>query len=401
MPLFEYQALDPRGRRRSGQVTAEGMAQAKEALGREGLYPTLLREGGALRQAQGMGGRVTRADLAAVARQLATLLRAGLPVVGALDALVEQVERPGVRRALAGVRDRVNQGSSLHQALAPDPSFPPLFTQMVRAGEAGGFLDQVMERLAGALEQEERLAGRVRGALAYPVLMTVLGVLFLLFLFAYVVPQVVGIFADYGRQLPLATRILLELSDFAGRFWYLLAGLPLLAVFLYRQADRSERFGLSLDGAKLRLPVVGSLILRAATVRLGYVLGTLLASGVPMLSAMETARMVVGNRHLAAALERAAEAVRQGESLATALRATGAFPPLLARVAGVGEKSGDLPRMLTGVAQSYEEELGRRLSTAVSLLAPLLILVMGGVVLFVVVAVLLPLFQLNQLVGAR
>jgi general secretion pathway protein F len=403
MSLFEYQALDVRGRRRSGLLEAEGPAQAREALSREGLFPVSLREGGGTAPA-GKGvalfsSRVRRSDLAAATRQLATLLRAGLPLVSALDALVEQMEKPVVRRALAGVRDRVNQGKAFHEALTDDPAaFPLLYTQMVRAGEAGGFLDAVMLRLADTLEREERLKGKVRAALVYPALLSALSLVFLVFLFAYVVPQVVGIFSDYGRALPLPTRILLVIADFSSRWWPALLLAPGLLALLFRNLLRSERFGPLLDGAALRLPLAGRILLKASTVRLGYVLGTLLGSGVPMLYALEVASQVAGNRVLSSALRRAEEAVRRGESLAASLRMSGVFPPLLARVTAVGEKSGDLPRMLTGVAESYEEEVGNSLTAATAVLQPLVIVLMGGMVLFVMVAVLLPIFEMNSLV---
>ncbi len=403
MSLFEYQALDARGRRKSGLLEAEGPAQARDALKGEGLFPVSLREGGgAAPEEKGIvlfSSRVRRSDLATATRQLATLLRAGLPLVSALDALTEQMEKPAVRRALAGVRDRVNQGKAFHEALTDDPAaFPLLYSQMVRAGEAGGFLDAVMLRLADTLEREERLKGKVRAALVYPVLLAVLSLVFLVFLFAFVVPQVVGIFADYGRALPLPTRILLAISGFASRWWPALLLAPGLLALLFRNLLRSERFGPLLDGMFLGLPLAGRILLKAATVRMAYVLGTLLGSGVPMLTALEVASQVVGNRVLCSALHRAEEAVRRGESLASSLRLSGVFPPLVARVAAVGEKSGDLPRMLTGVAESYEEEVGNSLTAATAVLQPIIIVVMGGMVLFVLVGVLLPIFEMNSLV---
>jgi general secretion pathway protein F len=273
-----------------------------------------------------------------------------------------------------------------------------MYVQMCRAGESGGFLERIMERLADTLEKEVRLRGRVMAALTYPIVMTVIGTVFLLFLFAYVVPQVVGIFSDFGRALPVPTRILLFVSGLVSSYWIVMLAIVLLAVIGWRLLSRSARFGPAVDALKLRLPMAGKLTLKVATVRLSHILGTLLASGVPLITSLEVVSDVMGNRVLSGAVKQVSVSVSRGGSLADAFRASGVFPPLLPRIVAVGEQSGELAEMLTGVADAYEEEVTRTVQAMTAILEPALILVMAGAVLFVVVAILLPIFELNQLV---
>ncbi|MDT8396433.1 MAG: type II secretion system inner membrane protein GspF [bacterium] len=404
MPLFEYTVLDGRGKRKAGFVEAASQQSARESLKKDGLYIVSLSsaaQGGSVASGESIsiGRRVSRADLASMTRQLSTLLRAGLPLVQALEALVEQLEKPALRKTLSGVRNLVNEGAAFHEALERYPRiFPAMYVQMCRAGESGGFLERIMERLADTLEKEVRLRGRVMAALVYPIVMTVLGAVFLLFLFAYVVPQVVGIFADFGRALPVPTRILLFVSGLVSRYWIVILAVVLLAVIGWRFLSRSGRFGSSVDALRLRFPMAGKLSLKVATVRLSHILGTLLASGVPLIKSLEVVSDVMGNRILSDAVRQAAVSVSRGGSLADAFRASGVFPPLLPRIVAVGEQSGELAEMLTGVADAYEEEVTRTVQAMTAVLEPALILVMAGVVLFVVVAILLPIFELNQLV---
>ena len=404
MPLFEYTVLDGKGKKKSGFMEAASPQSARETLKNDGLFIVSLASAAqgnvrSSREPISIGGRISRADLASMTRQLSTLLRAGLPLVQALEALVEQLEKPAIRKTLSGVRNLVNEGAAFHEVLDHYPKvFPAMYVQMCRAGESGGFLDRIMERLADTLEKEVRLRGRVTAALVYPLVMTVLGAVFLLFLFAYVVPQVVGIFADFGRALPVPTRILLFLSDIVSSYWVLLLLAMILSLVGWRLMSRSTRFGPSVDALKLRLPMMGKLTLKVATVRLSHTLGTLLASGVPLISSLEVVSDVMGNRVLSGAVSEAAVSVSRGGTLADAFRASGVFPPLLPRVVAVGEQSGELPEMLTGVADAYEEEVTRSVQAMTAVLEPALILVMACAVLFVVLAILLPIFEMNQLV---
>jgi len=404
MPLFEYSALDAGGRKRTGFVDSMTTQSAKDRLREDGLYVVSISSASAVtstasRREFSLFSRVTRADLAAMTNQLATLLKAGLPIVSALEVLMEQMEKPAVRKVLSGVRNQVAEGASFHEALAHYPSaFPPMYVQMCRAGETGGFLDKIMLRLAESLEKDARLKGQVLGALIYPVVMTIFGFVFLMFLFAYVIPQVVGIFSDFGNVLPLPTRVLLIISDLFSGYWFFVLFLAGIILAAYNFMSRSERFGLTIDSAKLKLPLFGKLAMKMAVARLSHVLGTLLSSGVPMMRALEVTGEVLGNRVLAAALKESAIAVSRGGSLADSLRGARIFPPMLPRVVAVGERSGELAPMLLDIAGSYEEEVNRASSALTALLGPILILAMASVVLFVVLAVLLPIFELNQLV---
>ncbi len=404
MPLFEYTVLDGKGKRKKGFVDASSPQSARETLRKDGFYIVSLDSAAVdsretARSSLPSLGRISRSDLASMTRQLSTLLRAGLPLLQALEALVEQMEKPAIRKTLSGVRNLVNEGASFHEALAHYPSvFPGIYVQMCRAGETGGFLDRIMERLADTLDTEVRLRGRVVAALIYPTVMTVLGVTFLLFLFAYVVPQVVGIFSDFGQTLPVPTRILLFVSGLVSRYWILFLVMLVVAGISYRAISRSDKLGFALDALKLKTPMFGNLTLKVATVRLSHILGTLLTSGVPLIKSLEVVGDVLGNRVLVTAVRDASQQVSQGGSLAQAFRTSGVFPPLLPRVVAVGEHSGELPELLTGVARTYEEEVSRSVQALTSILEPALILVMAAVVLFVVVAILLPIFELNQLV---
>lgn len=405
MPLFEYTVLDGKGKRKKGFLDASSSQSARETLKRDGFYIVSLDSAAvdsstpARSSFPGLG-RISRSDLASMTRQLSTLLRAGLPLMQALEALVEQMEKPAVRKTLSGVRNLVNEGASFHEALACYPSvFPGIYVQMCRAGETGGFLDRIMERLADTLDKEVRLRGKVMAALIYPMVMTVLGTTFLLFLFAYVVPQVVGIFTDFEQTLPVPTRILLFISGLVSRYWILFLMMIVVAGISYRAFSRSEKLGPALDAFKLRIPLFGSLALKVATVRLSHILGTLLSSGVPLIKSLEVVGDVLDNRVLVSVVRDASRQVSQGGSLAQAFRASGVFPPLLPRVIAIGEQSGELSEMLAGVAETYEEEVSRSIQALTSILEPALILVMAVVVLFVVMAILLPIFELNQLVG--
>ncbi len=404
MPLFEYAVLDGKGKRKKGFIDASSPQSARETLRKDGFYIVSLDSAAVdsretARSSLPSLGRISRSDLASMTRQLSTLLRAGLPLLQALEALVEQMEKPAIRKTLSGVRNLVNEGASFHEALSHYPSvFPGIYVQMCRAGETGGFLDRIMERLADTLDTEVRLRGRVVAALIYPTVMTVLGVTFLLFLFAYVVPQVVGIFSDFGQTLPVPTRILLFVSGLVSRYWILFLVMLVAAGISYRAISRSDKLGPALDALKLKTPLFGNLTLKVATVRLSHILGTLLTSGVPLIKSLEVVGDVLGNRVLVTAVRDASQQVSQGGSLAQAFRTSGVFPPLLPRVVAVGEHSGELPELLTGVARTYEEEVSRSVQALTSILEPALILVMAAVVLFVVVAILLPIFELNQLV---
>jgi len=403
--VFAYRGLTPDGRAVRGVVDADSARGARARLRRDGVFPTELREerptasgagGGLVRR---WSGRVRTTDLAVLSRQLGTLTGAGVPVVEALGAVGEQSERPAVSRVLSHVRDRVTQGSSLADALAEHPAvFPDLYVGMVRAGEAAGALDLVLDRLATYTESQSRLATRVRAALSYPILMSVVSAGIVTFLLAFVVPKVTKIFTEQKQELPIPTRILLGISNGVAASWWFLLLLLVAAGFALNAALRRPASRLWLDRKLLALPIVGSLVTRIAVARFARTLGTLIENGIPLLAALDVAGGVTGHPAMAAAVEDARTAVREGQPLAAPLRQSGLFPPLLIHMIAVGERSGEVEAMLDKAADSYEQEVESSLATLTATLEPAMILVMGGVMLFIVLAILLPIFQINAMV---
>jgi len=397
MPVFAYRALTAAGRARGGVIDAESTRAAWQALRVRGVFPTDLRE-------QGAGPTWTRrrlraADLAAATRALATLIGAGLPVAEALAAVAEQSEHPALVRGLTLAQARIREGEPLADALAASPRvFGPLACDLVRAGEASGALAVVLGRLAEHTAAAAAVRARLRAALTYPAVMTLATAAVLAFLLAWVVPQVTQLFVETGARLPLATRALLAVTRLAGETWWAALPLGAGAIFALRAWAATPAGAARLDAASLRLPIAGAVVRKAALARLARTLATLLESGVPLEAALGIAAGATGNRRLAGAVAEARSAVREGEALAPALGATGAFPPLLLRLAAVGERGGSLGETLARAADAYEGEVAAAVETVTALAEPLLILVMGGVVLALVAAILLPLFELSALV---
>lgn len=408
MPLFEYAGFDAQGKKVAGTIEAPGKKAATQQLRTRGIFPTRLAEGSAATSGFSLftnrfrpfARKVSPQDLAAVTRQLATLLGAGLPLDEALGTLADQLAGAPLGRALGTVRGEVLQGSELNRALAQHPGiFSPLFINMTEVGEHSGTLDQVLGQLADFLEDQARLRSRMQSALAYPILMGVIGSAVLVFLITFVVPKVTRMLEDLGQTLPLPTRLLIAGSDFLAGWWWLLLLLAGVAVTAARRYARSEAGRLKLDRLSLRLPLFGSLNLLLATARLSRTLGTLLHAGVPLLKALAIAVNLLSNRVLRQAVNDAGDAVREGESLAEPLKRSGVFPPMLAQMAAVGERSGELEKMLLRVAETYEHQVELRIAGLLSLLEPVMILVMGTAVGFIVLAILLPIFQASQGMG--
>ncbi len=397
MPVFAYRALTATGSARAGVIDAETARAAWQVLRARGVFPTTLHQerAGAWWEARRPG----TAELAATVRQLATLVSAGVPVADALGAVAEQAEQPVLVRALTVARARLREGAPLADALAASPRvFPPLLCDLVRAGEASGALAAVLLRVAEHTEASAALRARLRAALTYPAVMTVATASVLGFLLAWVVPQVTRLFAESGARLPLPTRVLVGVTDFVRVTWWAILLLAGAATWALRARAATPAGREWLDAAWLRLPLAGRVVRRAAMARLARTLATLLAGGVPLETALGIAGAVVGNRRLAAAVAEAREAVRQGHALAPSLAASGAFPALLVQLAAVGERGGSLAAMLERAAATYEDEVDAAVGTVTALVEPLLVLVMGAVVLALVTAILLPLFELNALV---
>ncbi len=401
MPLFEYAGFDARGRKVTGSIDGAGRKAATQTLREQGIFPTGLTEAGTLRKRTllrfGRQRRVPAAELSAATRQMATLLAAGLAIDDALATVVEQADQQLLSRTLARLREDVRQGEALHAALARHPAvFPDLYVSIVQVGEDSGTLDQSMHRLADFLEAQARIRARVRAALAYPVLMALVGSGVLVFLFAFVVPKITRMLEDMGQALPWPTLLLITLNDLLTSYWWLLLMVVAGAVLILVRYRRSETGRLHLDRLLLRAPLLGPLLLLITTARLARTLAILLSNGVPLLKALGITRSLVSNRLLRRALETAAQRVQEGGSLAVALRESALFPPMLAQLVAAGEKSGQLEEMLYRVADSYEHQTDLSITGMLSLLEPLMILLMGCLVGFVVLAILLPIFEASQ-----
>lgn len=400
MPLFEYTGYDAQGRKASGTIDGPGRKAATQALREQGIFPTELKESAGPRKRGGLRfgrGRVPASELAGATRQLATLLAAGLAIDDALATVVEQIEQQLLHRTLARLREDVRQGEALHAALAKHPAvFPELYVSIVQVGEDSGTLDQAMHRLADFLEAQARIRARVQAALAYPVLMAFVGIGVLAFLFAFVVPKITRMLEDMGQDLPWPTQLLITLNSLLSSYWWLLLIMAAGAAYFLARYRQSAAGRLHLDRLQLKAPLFGKLLLLIITARLARTLATLLSNGVPLLKALAITRSLTSNRLLNQALATASQRVQEGGSLAAALRESALFPPMLAQLVSAGEKSGQLEDMLYRVADSYEHQTDLSITGMLSLLEPLMILVMGCLVGFVVLAILLPIFEASQ-----
>jgi general secretion pathway protein F len=406
MPLFDYSGYNAGGRKVSGTIEGSGRRLALQQLKVQGIIATtLVRQSGSSGRGVGLSAilrqpRVPVGDLASATRQLATLLGAGIPLDEAVATVAGQQENIALLKAFGATREELLQGQALHQGLALHPRiFSNLYVNMVKVGESSGTLDQVMLRLADFLEEQARLKSRIQSALAYPVLMALVGSGVLFFLLTFVVPKVTRMLEDIGQELPLATRALIGMSDFLSSFWWLLmlaAGALFFGFYRYLQTERGQyRF----DQRKLSLPLIGKLNLLLATARFTRTLATLLESGVPLLAGLEIVQNLMPNRVLKKVLDDTILAVREGESLAQPLQRARIFPKMVSQMAAVGEKSGDLEGMLLKVAETYEHQVDAKINALLSLLEPIMILLMGVIVGFIVLAILLPIFQASQGIG--
>ncbi len=402
MPLFEYTGLDGQGRKVSGRIDGAGRSLVSQQLREQGIFPTELHESSSPHVRRRWSNLLvslqrSTAELASATRQLATLLGAGLSLDVALGTVAEQTDQPMIGRVLADVREEVIQGNPLHQALARHRAvFPDLFINMVQVGENSGTLDEALQRLADFLESQARTRARIQAALAYPVLMTLVGSGVLAFLFVFVVPKITRMLQEMEMALPWPTLLLINLVDFLTSWWWLLTIGLVAAVTLLLRYRRTESGRLRTDQMLLKAPLFGRLLLLIATSRFSRTLGTLLQSGVPLIKALDISRNLLANRVLSLAVEGAIVQVQEGGNLATALRESAVFPPMLIQVTAAGEKSGKLEEMLFRVADTYEHQSDLSITGMLSLLEPLMILFMGGVVGFAVLAILLPIFQASQ-----
>jgi general secretion pathway protein F len=406
MPVYSYVGLSPEGKNVTGIIDADSPRAARLKLRKTGVFPTNVTETSvdarsprASRSISRLFERITPQELAVVTRQLSTLVSAGLPLVECLSALIDQVDTERMKRMLTQTRERVNEGSSLADALREHPKlFSDLYVNMVRAGEASGALDVVLLRLADYTESTAELRSKLRSALTYPAIMFVFGGLLLFFLLSYVVPKITRLFLESKQVLPLPTRVLMAISGMLSTWWPLLLVLAIGATFGLRFYVRTPAGRERYDHWVLAAPIFGKLAKKIAVARFSRTLSTLLRSGIGLLPSLDIVKNIVDNKALYDATEAARDAIREGQSIAPPLRKSGIFPPLMIHMIAVGERSGQLEEMLYKTAETYEAEVDTTIATLTTLLQPIMTIFMGGVVLFIVLAILLPIFQMSQLV---
>lgn len=407
MAVFEYRGIQiDSGKPVKGYRDADNAKSLRALLRKDGILLTLANEEGEQKKKSkreidffAFFRRISAADVAVMTRQLATLVRAGVPLVDSISALTEQVEKQQLVRVLSAVRESLNEGTAFAKSLEQHPKvFPPLYVNMVAAGEASGTLENVLERLADFMEGQARLKGKVVSALAYPVLMSLIGSLLVGFLMVAVVPKVTSIFQNLGQELPWNTQLLIFTSNTIGDYWWLLIGLAVIGIVSFQRWKSRPAGRMRWDTLQLRWPIFGRLNLLVAVARFSRTLATLLSSGVPLLKAMEIGRNVLGNAKLETVVTDAIGSIREGESIAEPLKRSGAFPPMVIHMIAVGERSGQLEAMLENVSRAYESDVETRVTALTSLLEPVMILALGAVVGFIAMSILMPLMQMNQLV---
>ncbi|MHB8472178.1 MAG: type II secretion system inner membrane protein GspF [Gammaproteobacteria bacterium] len=406
MPAFEYQALDTSGRERKGVLEGDTPRQVRQQLRDQGLAPVVVQEvherasAGGKRRAPLFGRRgISAAALALFARQLATLVRSALPVEESLQAVAQQTEQPRVKAMIMAVRSRVLEGHTLAAGLSDFPqAFPNYFRATIAAGEQSGHLDVVLERLADYAENRQQLGSKFQLALLYPALISAVAILVVTFLLAYVVPQVVQVFENIGQQLPLLTRGLIALSAWVRSYGIALLIVIGIGVAVFNYLLRRPPVLRAWHALLLRLPLIGRLLRGMNAARFARTFSILAASGVPVVEGLRISAAVLSNVPMREAIDDAAARVREGASLRIALGRSGLLPPMMLHLISSGETSGALEVMLDRAAMNQEREMETYMATLLGLFEPLLILVMGGLVLLIVIAILLPIFDLNQLV---
>ncbi|HVN27639.1 MAG TPA: type II secretion system inner membrane protein GspF [Candidatus Binataceae bacterium] len=408
MPVFAYRGLSDSGRAVTGVVDAESARDARGKLRERRIFPTEINEEIASRSQVSIRdwlpsiGRVKMSgpDLSLMTRQLSALLGAGVQLVDALEILSAQSVKPGIKRMMSQVRERVREGSSLADALSAHREvFSDLYVGMVRAGEAAAALEAVLDRLADYTENQAVFVAKVRSALTYPIIMMCVGTAIMAFLVTYVVPQVSTIFKENNTALPLATQLLIGLSDFLIGYWpfIILALIAGLAGFAFALSTKRGRR--IYDTIVLKIPYVGPTVVRVICARFARTLGTLLYSGVQLLPSLDAVKGVITNGLLRDAVETSRESIREGHGMGETLKVSGLFPPLLVEMVKVGERSGELEPMLEKVADAYEQEVSHSLSQMTTVLEPVMTIAMAAMIVFMMMAVLMPIMQLNQLMG--
>jgi general secretion pathway protein F len=425
MPIFEYKAYGSGGAVQTGVIDADTPREARQRLKKENLLVSEIHEvrggrrlaspksGGKrgagsysprallarLREAQGAGSGGTQDldTLTAVTRQMGTLLASGIPLAETLKAIIEQAEKREVETMFREIRESINQGSSFADSLAAHPGmFGELYVNMIRAGEATGNVDVVLRRLADYLQAQRALRRKVVSALTYPAMMIGIGLIVVSILMTVVVPKITGMLTDQGQTLPAPTQVLIFISDLFKNWWWAGCLLIALASMVVGRIYKTDNGRLWIDANLLKVPVIGDLLRKQAVSRFTRTLSTLLQSGVPAVQSLEITRKVVGNRVLADATEHIRTRILEGTDISTPLKQTGAFPAIVGYMVAVGEQSGELEQMLDRVATAYDDEIDVATERMTSVIEPIMIVVLAGVVGYIVVSIVLPILQIGQ-----
>lgn len=406
MPIFEYKAIDGANKVKKGIIDADTTRDARQKLKKDKLFVTDIREASAKKKGgvriRGVTGvefpnKQRTEQVAAVTRQMAALLQAGIPLAEALRMIIEQAPDKRIEGTFREIREKVTQGMPLGDAVLQHPAyFTDLYSNMVKAGESAGSLDKVLIRLASFLQAQTRLKNKVGAALIYPAVLSLVGLIVVAILMTFVVPRVTQLIKGRGQELPLPTFLLIKVSDFLVDYWLLVLVGMLLLVIAFQLFVHSERGGLSWDRFKLRLPVFGDLMRKQSVARFSITLATLLRSGVPALQAIQVTRNVLDNRVLQNALQEVHDRVVEGTDIATPMKMSGAFPPTVSYMVGVGEQAGNLEEMLERIATTYDEEVDLATQKLMSVVEPIIIVFLAVIVACIVIAIVMPLLQLQK-----
>ena len=420
MPIYEWRGFDSKGKKTSGIIDADSERDARAKCKKTGQLVTsiTLTKGGKkvkekkekkkskfqkkLEAARGRGegairGKTRTEEVANFTRQLATLTKAGIPITEALRAIIEQTENKRLSILFRDLRERISQGSPTADALAAHPEyFDDLNVSMVRAGEASGHLDEVLIKMSNFMQEQARVRNKVQAAMTYPIVMLIVGFLVVALLIGFVVPKITVMLANQGAELPLPTQILQNASDLLVNYWWLLALLIILCLLGFNLIYSSEKGRLKIDSKILELPVFGDLIKKQAIARFAQTFATLLSSGVPIVKCLEVNRTVLGNKLMENTIAEVREKILEGADIATPIKSSGVFPPLLGYMIAVGEQSGELDSMMNQIGETYQEEVEIATQKFTSLIEPVLILILAVMVGFIILAILWPVLQMTQ-----
>ncbi|MEI6806150.1 MAG: type II secretion system inner membrane protein GspF [Myxococcaceae bacterium] len=412
MPIYEYKGYDQKGKSVKGSRDVDSVKMLRVLLRKDGILATDVFEASGAQigggKSKGFLGRqinlgglfkgISISEIAQATRQMAILLQAGVQMVDALNALIDQIDNEKLKRIYSEIRSSVNEGSSLADAMQKHTIFSNIYINMIRAGESSGALEVVLERLADFMEGQAQLKSKIISAMVYPAVMATVALVIMIVMLTTVIPRIAQIFIRAKVQLPFLTRMMIGISDVLSNYWWLLIMMIGGSVYGFMRWKKTPKGRAAWDKFMLQVPVLGTITQLVSVARFSRTLSTLLASGVPLLHSLEIVRNIVSNDVLEKAIDAVREAVREGEDISTPLKRSGCFPPMVTHMIAIGEKSGQLETMLTRIAVTYEQQVQLRVTTLTALMEPIMIVIMGGSVGLIVFAILTPIMQMNTLV---